>query len=381
MAGYQQGVPIEISDTFTVGGVETDPTTVTYTILGPDGVTTVYVFGVDAEVSNPAIGEYLLSLAPPALPGEYQYDVDATGAVVASRAGSFTVLANVAIPVDLDWAVVGPCTPWASAQDVWECCGSPMTTVGEGSSAIECPVDMSQFAAEASQLLYELSGRQYAGACERTVRPCGRRACGFQVLSRGHIVEDPYWSGSNWFWNDRNGCGCTPLDRILLSGYPVREITEVRIDGVVVDPTTYRLDGRRWLVRVRDPVVPGTMLFWPSCQAMDLPDTETGTFAADYRYGQDPPLAGSAAAAELGCELYKACGGIACALPNGTTRITRQGIVIEKLAFSTWANQNGVWRTGLPLTDAFLSAYSRHGVLRRPVFTGPRSRYARSVGQ
>ena len=52
MADYTQGTPIEISDTFTLDGVLTNPTTVTYTILGPDGVSTVYVNG-DPEVSQP----------------------------------------------------------------------------------------------------------------------------------------------------------------------------------------------------------------------------------------------------------------------------------------------------------------------------------------
>ena len=365
-------------------GVETDPTTVTYTILGPDGVITVYTNG-DPEVSNPAVGNWLLSLAPPALPGVYQYDVDATGAVVASRAASFTVLSNVATGVDLDaleWAVVGPCTPWADSQDVWDCCGQPMTTVGEGSLAVECPVDMTQFAMEASQLLYELSGRLFAGACEKTVRPCGNRPCGFQVLSRGHIVE-PWWSGSYWSWNGTRGCGCQPLDRILLSGYPVREIIEVKIDGVVLAPSSddpeYRLDERRYLTRTCD--VEGNAQFWPSCQDLSCEDTQPGTFSVTYRYGQDPPILGVAAAAELGCELWKACSGGTCVLPKGTTRVQRQGIVIEKLAFANWGFADRVWRTGLSLVDAFLSGYNPNRLQRRPTIYSPdRLRYARSVG-
>ena len=37
-------------------------------------------------------------------------------------------------------------------------------------------------------------------------------------------------------------------------------------------------------------------------------------------------------AAQLACEIYKACVGQDCALPSGITRIARQGIVIEKPA-------------------------------------------------
>lgn len=377
MGVYQAGTPIEISDTFTVDGVETDPTVVTYTILDPSGATTVYVNG-DPQVSNPSVGNFVLSLDPPLLPGEYFYDVDATGAVVASRAASFSVLPNVATGAAVDWATFGPCTPWTDSQDVWDCCGQPMTTIGEGSMATECPVDMSQFAFEASQVLYELSGRRFSGHCSRIVRPCQTACgCGWQVLSRGHLVN---WQGDSWC--DETPCGCRPLSKVKLAGYPVREITEVLIDGVAVDPSTYRLDRRRYLVRVRDPADPDTVLRWPSCQSLDLADDKEGTFSVAYAFGQDPPLIGVSAAAQLGCELYKQCADQTCALPKGTTRVTRQGVTIEKPAFAAWAFSDGGWKTGLTLVDAFLNAYNSAALKRRPIFWAPSSthRYAPSVG-
>ena len=341
------------------------------------------------------MGEFVLSLSPPGNPGSYSYSVVATGVVEASRFGSFYVIPNPAVPdVDVDWAVDGPCQPWVSAQDVWECCGSPMTTIGEGSDVTECPVDMTPFALKASNVLFALSGRLHAGACEKTVRPCAEDWCGFQVLSRGHIVWDPYswnpyWNGWGWWWDGRNACNCGPLSQIKLSGYPVREIVEVKIDGVVVDPATYRLDERRYLTRTRDPLDPTVVLRWPSCQAMDLPDTFTGTFSVRYRYGQDPPIEAVNAARQLGCEFYKACSGQDCALPTGVVRYTRQGVTVEKLAFSSWAYQKGGgrsilagWRTGLNLVDSYLASANPTGIKRRPTFYAPsRKHYARQVGQ
>jgi hypothetical protein len=393
MADYNQGTPIEITDTFTLDGVLTNPTLVTYTILGPDGVTTIYT-SADPEVDNPSVGEFVLSLAPLTNPGSYAYSVVATGAVEAARNGGFYIIPDAAISdPDVDWAVVGPCQPWASSQAVWDCCGQPMTTIGEGSDEEECPVDMTQFALEASQVLYELSGRQFSGACEKTVRPCGSAWCGFQTLSRGYVVWNPYWwnpywDGMSWWFQGSNSCACRPLDRIKLSGYPVREITEVKIDGFVVDPATYRLDDRRWLVRVPDPLDPDTHLRWPACQAMGLPDDEEGTFSVTYRYGQDAPPLGIHAAAQLGCELYKACSGQQCALPTGTTRVNRQGITIEKPAFYSWGftgkNPRGVpesWNTGMSLVDHFLNSANSTGLKRRPVFWAPGAPYARTVGQ
>lgn len=377
---YQQGQPIQISDSFSLSGTATNPTLLVYTILNPDGTTDTFTWPGAAEITNPVVGSFLLALDPPALAGLYQYDVDATGTVTASRSGSFFVIADRTV-----LQTTGPCTSWVSPQDVWDCCGQPMTTIGEGSMAAECPVDMTQFAYEASQLLYQLSAGIYSGICEKTVRPCSNRWCGFQVLSRGHIVWDPYdlwaygWSGWGWNWGG-DSCSCQPLDRILLSGYPVQEIIEVKIDGVVVNPDTYRLDQKRWLTRVADPAEPNTLLFWPSCQRMDLPDTETGTFSVSYLYGQEPPLIGIHAASQLGCELYKACTGSGeCNLPTGTVRVTRQGITISRTSFQR-DMKTGIWATGLNLVDAFLSAYNPTGLTRRPSLSGLGRRYARQVG-
>ena len=173
-----------------------------------------------------------------------------------------------------------------------------------------------------------------------------------------------------------------------LSGYPVREILEVKIDGVVIDPSTYRLDGWRWLVRMRDIAEPETEVFWPSCQILDLPDTEAGTFAITYRYGQDPPLAGQHAAAALACEFYKACdGGGAgdCEIPSTAVRVTRQGVTIDKTDAIDWfLERRGVrgWKTGILLVDAFLNAVNPGVMRRRPITWSPDAqRYAKQVGQ
>ena len=386
MGVYQSGQPIEIFDTFSLDGVETNPTQIVYSILAPDGVLTTFTWPGDPEIANPAAGEFILSLSPPSLPGTYQYDVDATGTVTASRSGNFTVLADVTEPTgDPGWAVAGPCQPWADSQDVWSCCGQPMTTVGEGTMATECAVDMTQYAVEASQFLYELSGRRFSGVCEKTVRPCSEQICGFQVLSRGHIVGGTSWLGSSWSTND---CGCNPLDRVLLSGYPVREITEVKIDGVVVpEANNWRLDERSWLTRIAD--AEGNVQFWPGCQRLDLADTEEGTFSVTYRYGADVPLLGVHAAAQLGCQFYAACVGSTadCVLPTGVTRLTRQGVTMDKMATIAWfygSNETGSgrgWQTGLSVVDAFLNAYAPYGARRRPSTWSPDGhKYARPVG-
>jgi hypothetical protein len=372
MSGIQLGTGAVITERFTVNGVLTDGTTVTFTLTDPNGDMAVFVDGADPEVTHPSVGVYVLTLDPSqvAVVGDWFYEAVSTGTVEATSRGTFPVYDPSGERSGARTST-GPCQAWVDSQDVAGQAGNPV-------DANDVPVDLIQYAIEASEILYMLSGKQFPGTCEKTVRPpCAtdRFGCSTQVLSRGHLIN---WDGSTW---NGSPCGCQALSRVLLSGYPVWEITQVKIDGVVVDPSEYRLDDYRWLIRKGDPVT-GAANRWPACQRLDLDDTENGTFAVTYKFGAEPPLIGKAAAAELAAQLYKAANGQECSLPSGTTRVVRQGIVIELLAFSAWGLQDGIWRTGLKAVDAFLNTYNPTNARRRPVFWSPAStlRYARPVG-
>ena len=152
---------------------------------------------------------------------------------------------------------------------------------------------------------------------------------------------------------------------------PIRTIIEIKIDGDVVDPTSYRVIRDRYLQRLDDVGPPVAHRVWPSCQNVTLDDSEDGTFSIVYTYGRYPPESGKLAAAQLAANLLKECNGEACALPAGTTRITRQGVQIEKASFAAWVRETG-WKTGMPLVDAFLSGFNPSGLQRRPVIWSPR---------
>lgn len=374
MGTYTLGTGITLSAPFAVNGIAADPTTVTFYIRDPLDDLTTYVFGVDPEITNPSVGLYQLALVP-TIPGHYNWRAEGTGAVIAACEGDFEILPSPTLTIETQPPEFGPCTAWIDEQDVAECCDSELSSDALLFDAV---------VVQASQMLFELSARRFAGSCQRTVRPCGDGVCGFQVLSRGHIVWpdgiDWGWTGRSWSWPSYGGCGCNPVSRIKLSGYPVTSIVSVKIDGQTVNPDTYRLvESELW--RVRDPADPDTALMWPSCQILDLPDTEEGTFSVTYIHGADPPAIGKAAAAQLACQLYKSCtSGTDCALPPGTTRATRQGLTIETPATLSWFYSRGVsgWNTGLPLVDAFLSAYNPSAIQRRAVIwsaSGPQ--YAR----
>lgn len=277
------------------------------------------------------------------------------------------------------------CTPWIDGTDVAECCD-----VSDASD----PTIFDASAEIASELLYQYSLRLFPGVCQRTVRPCSTLCgCPWQILSRGHIVWnpnflDPMYGWGYGFWScNGDSCGCRPLSRTLLAGY-VNEILEVLIDGAVVDPATYRVDRNRWLVRVRANADDETWEHWPGCQNMDLPETEAGTWAVTYTYGREAPVSAQRAAAQLACEIYKQCVGEECALPQGTTRIIRQGLTVEKPAFIGWAFEKGGrsiprgWKTNIPMVDAFLNAYNPTGLVRLPMFWSPTRelQFAQAVG-
>lgn len=106
------------------------------------------------------------------------------------------------------------------------------------------------------EILNGLSGRQF-GLCRRTIRPC-RDDCGrgprpvYGYSANGGLLE-PMLDGGQWFNNVCgkcvSDCACSSVCEVSLPAL-AQSIVEVRLDGAVLDPETYRIDNRRKLVRV-----------------------------------------------------------------------------------------------------------------------------------
>lgn len=175
----------------------------------------------------------------------------------------------------------------------------------------------------AALVLWGATGREF-GLCEVTVRPCGWRKCDgnlwdFFGWSWGAGTWIPYiWQGQ-WF-NCTCGsvCCCEPQCQIRLMG-DVDSILEVLIDGIAVDPDTYFVNDKSWLVRVSPDC-------WPECP--DMNGLETG-IQVTYLRGNPVPSALLRAAATLADEWAKACQGLDCRLSNKVTSIARNGIQID----------------------------------------------------
>lgn len=388
---YLRGNPVSIVERFwrideaTRDGVPADPTVVTFTLLAPDGSEQSFVWPGAPEVERPDVGVFVLTVPPPALPGEWRGRAEGSGSgsLIQAREFSFTVLeSSVLVPVDSSVARQGPCSSWISGVDV--VAFDPSLGVGMAAA-----YEYDDVAAAASALMFELSGRQFPGVCETVVRPC-RQACA--CWGGGAAGVGPfYWSSADvagalqggWVSERGDACGCGHESSVALSGYPVREVLEVLIDGEVVDPSGYRLDDRRRLVRLADlSTSPPTDRSWPACQDLGLPDSEPGTFSVRYSFGVEVPLLGRWAAAQLAAELWKAFPGNQgeCHLPSRVTRIARNGVTMERILPTADLLRQGA--TGLQMVDSFVAQVNPTKARRRSaVFSPDVPRFGRHVGQ
>lgn len=227
------------------------------------------------------------------------------------------------------------CSSWATVADVC----APCNTYDYDQALLE---DM---LAVATDILFERSGKRWPGTCSDTVRPI--RQCPSPGL-----------------------CRCGHVDEIKLGVSLLLQITEVKVDGLVLDPSLYRIDNFRTLVRLPNP--DGSNPGWPRCQRMDLPSTEDRTFEVSLVYGSDPPPAGRIAASRLACELAQGCSSddAECALPRSVTQRVRQGVsetvMPLGLVLAELPGRIGIWEV-----DLFLDTYNPDKLRQRARVISP----------
>lgn len=209
------------------------------------------------------------------------------------------------------------CSPWTTWDEITVC----RDDLGDADEELqERVID------DASELLFLLSEGRYPGICTVTLEPCA--TCG--------------WCG----WH---ACGCEPTAGLDLTPYaPVQSVTEVVIDGEVLDPSTYalrasmlyRLDGSNWprsTPRIYDPEA----------------------FRVTITYGTEPsPLARSAAAA-LAAEMAAACLNLSCGLRQNVRSVQREG---KSYVFYDSSEMLAEGLTNVRATDAWLTAWRRSRV-------------------
>lgn len=216
--------------------------------------------------------------------------------------------------------------------------------------------------------LWNWTRRQF-GTCPVTIRPCRDQCNSLWTTYRGRgwpTTNLPWFEGSpgplnpaliggQWYNLPCGGgcpqddCSCSYVPTVDLEVGPVASITEVRIDGVVLDPSKYRLDNYRYLVRTDG----GD---WPVCQDMTRdPLTQSDTFQVTYEIGVEVPAGGELAAGVLACQMAKAaCNDKSCQLPQRIQQMTRQQVQVTVLDNYSTMYQYGT--TGIWIVDSWVSS-------------------------
>lgn len=306
-------------------------------VVGPTGAGIVHV----------TTGTYTYPWAVPALEPTVDHLAIWTGTV-----DGVPVIASEVVTVTNaigDGTGDGPCGVWPAE---WSVCN--LTGVNPAVTGVALQA--------ASEVLYALSGRRF-GVCQLSIRPC-RRECSGDVWSTGD-----WWEWGNWprplfyrgtWYNVSCGqcsgsCSCRALSEIILPS-PVVEVTQVKVDGVTLAPTAYRVDDWKRLVRVDG----GD---WPTCQDLSRADTEVDTWSVTVRFGEEVPTLGQIAVGELACEFSRLLSGDQdCALPKPVQSLVRQGVTMNFLDPSE-IFANG--RVGLYLCDLFISTMNPRGLMER----------------
>lgn len=259
----------------------------------------------------------------------------------------------------------GICSPWATVADVCEPCSDYTFPQNVLEDALTI----------ASELLFNLTGRQWPGSCSDVVRPNARFRANDNLIGfngAGSNQQGNWWQLPMGFCTcqqSRGFFGCTRVSEITLGGAPVTEIIQVKQDGVVLQPSQYRVDDYRYLVRLPD--ADGSRPGWPCCQDPALDDTQPGTWSVTFAYGTPPPAGGVRAAARLGCEIAMACTPELvgrCRLPARTTAVLRQGVNTTMVDPKDFID-NG--RTGLPDVDLWIKSVNPAGLRRRAQAMSP----------
>jgi hypothetical protein len=205
------------------------------------------------------------------------------------------------------------------------------------------PEDVDDAAAYATEVLYHLTGRRWPGIvtdsitldCRWTV-PC--------VCDRATARNA---------WGSGCACGCGLGQRLQLPGFPVVAVTSVTVASVALAPAAWRVDDRRYLVRLDGQG-------WP-CD---------GTAQVVYTWGSVPPAAGIAMAERFACEAGKAMnpGCKSCRLPRRPVSVSRQGVSVQ-LPGTQELIATG--QTGLPEVDLWVNAVLLGDKRRRAVLLDP----------
>lgn len=237
--------------------------------------------------------------------------------------------------------ISGPSSGWD--QPIWTC-ALPAGAGAVTGTAVQA----------ASDVLWALTGR-HLGTNQLTIRPC-RDTCwggGWPFMSQWWefgLYPRPVFYEGTWYNITcgncaGNTCSCSVISEALMPA-PVANILQVKVDGVVLATTAYRVDDYRLLVRTDGGQ-------WPICNDLTKNDTQVGTWSVTLNYGEQVSTLGQMALGELATQFVKLllCNSD-CDIKQPVQQLVRQGVTMNFL------DPNEVFpngHVGLYLCDLFIA--------------------------
>ena len=185
------------------------------------------------------------------------------------------------------------------------------------------------------------------GGLPRTVMPTGR-TCTSPLMRRDMFYPAPFFPSSESLrsCNCSMFCSCPPVGGVLLTA-PVGDILEVKVDGVVLDPSAYRVEDGERLVR-------NDGERWPVCGGKNFTVTYLNAYKVDAM--------GAYAAGVLANEfLNMLTSAKKCRLSAKITSVNRQGMQME-LAPGMFPDGT----TGIEEVDVYLRMWNPNGIKQAP---------------
>jgi hypothetical protein len=282
----------------------------------------------------------------------------------------------------------GPCNPWITGNDVKELLSVQQSIASINQKAAQANPPLPTLTDEqvdamcadaaqaASEVLYNLSGKQFTGNCGPvTIRPVARPE---NADTRAWVFQGGGW-GYGWGASMIGNLGMPPVvslyaedlpPYIELYDYPVNRILEVKINGVVIPPIEYELREFKWLIRkLPTPSYVATEMWgWPTSQVQYLDDTEENTFSVTYEFGQDPGVMGRMACKAMAENILSPLLGDANKYPERLTTVTRQGVTAQIASVIDIMKNGG---TGIRTVDQWILSVNPQKLRKRPVVSSP----------
>lgn len=197
---------------------------------------------------------------------------------------------------------------------------------------------------DASLVLYYLTGRQFGGTCQTTVRPCV--PCASCECS----------------------CGSCKPNQVNLGLWPVTDLISIRTEGETLSgaelAAAYHVDNYRYLVRNDGDRFPHGGNPYAIAGGAHDNDVDGYVFEVTVAHGLAVPRLLTRAARALACQFATACLDLPCKLPERVTSVSRQGVSMD-VASAEDLLRDG--RTGIYEVDLAIRVFNPSG-LQSPSF-------------